>query len=249
LRAALLSDGATPGEALRAIAVLDSRGLIVDATEEYRSEISWPAALARQEGVSKTADLFAVVKALKPDALIGVSGVPKLFSAKVVRAMARHCERPIVFPLSNPTSKSEARPADLLAWTGGRALVATGSPFAPVRIGRKRFRIGQGNNAFIFPGVGLGTMVTEARLVSDGMFAAAARTLAAAVSDADLAAGSFFPPVSSLRAVTAKVAQAVALAALAEGLGNGMEASAVPAAVGAAMWDPVYPVLEALPER
>jgi malic enzyme len=250
-RAALRSEGATSDEALRAIAVLDSHGLIVDATEEYRREVSWPAALARKEGVTRAAraDLFSIVKALRPTALIGVSGVPKLFSAKVVREMARYCERPIIFPLSNPTSKSEASPHDLLTWTKGKALVATGSPFAPVKLGRKTFRIGQGNNVFIFPGVGLGAMVTEARLVSDGMFAAAARTLAAEVSDEDLAAGSFFPPVSSLRAVTAKVAQAVARAALAEGLGNGLAESAVPVAVAAAMWEPLYPALEAVPER
>src|SRR4029450_8817011 len=127
----------------------------------------------------------------------------------ITREMARHVERPLVFPMSNPTSKTEAKPADVLAWTDGRALVATGSPFEPVSFGGRTFRIGQGNNAFVFPGVGLGALVAEAGLVTDSMFAAAADALADEVHADDLAAGSLFPPVRDIRRGTGPVAGGV----------------------------------------
>ena len=160
--------------------------------------------------------------------------------------MARHAERPLVLPLSNPTSQSEAVPADVLRWTEGRALVATGSPFDPVTLGERTFRIGQANNVFVFPGVGLGAIVSQALRVTEEMFAAAAAALAAEVRPEDLAEGSLFPRIGRLRAVTARVAEAV----VREALGSGQAARTIedPArAVAEAIWEPAYVPMDALP--
>jgi malate dehydrogenase (oxaloacetate-decarboxylating) len=189
---------------------------------------------------------LAVVRALKPTVLIGSSGEPGMFTEEIVREMARHVERPLVFPLSNPTSQSEAIPKDVLHWTEGRALVATGSPFDPVELGGRTFRIGQANNVFVFPGVGLGAIVSEARGVTEEMFAAAAAALAAAVSPEDLAEGSLFPRVRRLRAVTAQVAAAV----VREAVRSGRAARYIedPAqAVAEAMWEPAYAAMAPTP--
>ena len=152
-------------------------------------------------------------------------------------------ERPLILPLSNPTANAEATPADLLAWTEGRALVATGSPFGSVEWKGRTVRIGQGNNAFVFPGVGLGALVSECREVTDALFAAAAEALAAAVDEEDLQAGSLYPSTSRLRAVTVQVAEAVVREARDQGLGRPLTDAEIPAAVAAAMWEPDYPAL------
>jgi len=242
-RAALERDGVTGEALLGSVALLDSKGLVVAAQDEYRRELSWPVELAAARGLRAGSSLVDVVGALKPTVLVGVSGVPGLFGEEVVRAMAAHVERPAIFPLSNPTSSSEARPADLMGWTGGRALVATGSPFEPVEVDGRRVRIGQGNNAFIFPGVGLGVLVSEAREVTDAMFAAAADTLAAQLAEEDLAAGSLFPRISELRRITAKVAEAVVRQAVKDGVARNPPDD-VSEAVAATMWDPLYPAIE-----
>src|SRR5262249_27064355 len=151
--------------------------------------------------------------------------------------------RPLVFPLSNPTSSAEGHPRDLLVWTEGRALIATGSPFGSVTYAGRTVPIGQGNNAFVFPGVGLGVLVAEARKVSDAMFAVAAEALAAQVTPARLAEGCLYPPVGSLRAVTARVAVAVARQARDEGIGRPGSDQELERAVADVMWEPVYPEL------
>jgi len=242
-RSALQREG-VDGEALRpAVALLDSKGLVVDAQDEYRRDLAWTGELAAAHGLRAGSPLLDVVRAAKPTVLVGVSGVPGLFGEEIVRTMASQVERPAVFPLSNPTRSSEARPADLMAWTDGRALVATGSPFEPVEVGGREVRIGQGNNAFVFPGVGLGVLVSEAREVTDGMFAAAADALAEQLPDEDLEAGSLFPRIASLRAVTAQVAEAVVRQAVSEGVARNAPESPADA-VAAAMWDPAYPPIE-----
>ena len=153
----------------------------------------------------------------RPTMLIGTSTQPGAFSEPIVTEMAAYAERPVIMPLSNPTSHSEAQAADLIAWTGGRALIATGSPFPPVTYGGVEYQVAQANNALIFPGLGLGVTVARARRVSDGMLAAAANALAG-LSDVTAPGAAVLPPVTSLRAVSAAVAEAVARAALAEGL-------------------------------
>ena len=245
IRTALVREGLRGDDLLRALCLVDVDGLVVDSDVEYRGGLSWPMALATSYGLgpAKPRDLASVVRAFRPTALIGASGAPGAFTEEAVREMARHVERPLIFPLSNPTTSAEATPGDLLAWTGGRALVATGSPFGSVEFDGRTVRIGQGNNAFVFPGVGLGVLVAEAREVTDAMFAAAAETLAAAVADADLAAGSLYPAMGRLRAVTVEVAEAVVREARDRGLGRPLTDAEIKSAVAAFMWEPAYPQL------
>jgi malic enzyme len=238
LRDTLGRAGLSPDAVTRAVAVLDSHGLVVEGegpAEEFRREVAWPHALAKEAGIGHPSDLLSVVKAVRPTALIGVSGAAGAFSAEVVREMARHVERPLILPLSNPTSQAEARPGDVLEWTGGKALVATGSPFEPVAVGDRTVRVGQGNNAFIFPGVGLGALLAEAPEVTEAMFAAAAECLADQIRQEDLDAGSLYPPIPALRRVTAKIAEAVIRCAR-----GGAEGPDPAALVAAAMWEPRY---------
>ena len=235
------------GEALtRAIANLDSQGFLADDQpihDLHKRAFAWPAALAEKAGLGqgKPRDLLAVVRALKPTMLIGTSGEPGTFTEAVIRELASHVERPLVFPMSNPTSKSEAKPEDVIRWSEGRALVATGSPFEPVHFGGRVHVIGQGNNVYIFPGMGLGALVSEARQVTMGMFAAAAHRLAGCVHEGELAVGSLFPPAVRLREVTAAVAEAVVKAARDEGVARRpLTDGQIPEAVRAAMWSPDY---------
>ena len=248
LRAALQREGVRGEDLVRAVALLDLPGLLLDTDplDAFQRPLAWPTSLAASLGLGpgRPRDLAATVRALKPTALIGVAGQRGAFGPAVIRAMASQVERPVILPLSNPTSRSEAEPPDLLAWTEGRGLVATGSPFPPVTLGDRTVRIGQSNNAFVFPGVGLGTLVAEAPEVTDAMFAAAARAVAAAVSAEDLAAGSLFPPVSELRHVTARVAEAVVREARDAGLGRAITDAEIPPSVAAAMWEPRYLPLE-----
>jgi len=243
LREAFARAGLSGPDLTRAVAVLDSHGLVVEGegpAEEYRRELAWPQALAQASGLAPGHDLLTVVRALHPTVLIGVSGATGAFTAAVVREMAAHVERPLIFPLSNPTSQAEATPEDVVAWTEGRALVATGSPFPTiVHAGRPR-RIGQGNNAFIFPGVGLGALVAEAREVTDGMFRAAAESLADELRQEDVESGALFPPISALRRVTAHIAEAVVRQARADGVAPEVPGDDVHRRVAEAMWEPHY---------
>jgi len=252
LRTALLEQERSVEDTLRAIAVIDRRGLVVaDApiADAHKRPFAWPAELAARHGlVPGRRTLLDVVQAFQPTVLVGASGQPGMFDEAVIRSVASGAERPVVLPLSNPTSKSEAVPADVVEWTGGRALVATGSPFDPVARGGRQTRIGQANNAFVFPGVGLGTLVARARMVTESMFLAAAQSLAAQVTDDDLAAGSLYPRIRDLRAVTARVAEAVVREAREACVGLPYENSAIPGAVSRAMWEPAYPELVPAPE-
>ena len=176
---------------------------------------------------------------MHPTILIGTSTHAGAFTEAIVRDMAAHTERPIIMPLSNPTSKCEALPQDLLAWTGGRVLTATGSPFDPVSYGDRTYQIAQSNNALIFPGLGLGVTVARAARISDRMIAAAADAIAR-LSTASAPGAPLLPPMTDLRTVSAAVAVAVVIAAAEEGLARVRLTNPIEQ-VHQAMWRPEYP--------
>jgi malic enzyme len=238
------------GEALtRAIALLDSGGLLIqgrDLKDRAKHESAWPEPLAASLGFTpaKAGDLLSLIEAFHPTVLLGTSGEPGAFSEAAIRAMSRHVERPVILPFSNPTSKSEAIPKDLIEWTDGRALIATGSPFPAVSYNGRSIQIGQGNNVLIFPGVGLGVLVSQAREVTDSMFTVAAEALVKCLGSAELDQGALYPRVSELRRISAAVAQAVVREVRDKGLGHPIPDDQISIAVADAMWTPEYPELE-----
>src|SRR5262249_54536211 len=184
--------------------------------------------------------LLETIENARPTVLLGTSATPGLFDERVLRAMGRLHERPIVFPLSNPTSRCECAPEDALRFTGDRPIVATGSPFPPVSLDGRRHRIGQCNNSFVFPGVGLGLTVSRARHVSNGMFLEAARALAAKVTSADLADGAVYPELRNIRDCSHAVACATIRRAVEEGHADAQILEHLEGRVERAMWYPEY---------
>ena len=249
LRDAMVREGLSREEATQRFWALGSRGLL---TEERASELrDFQVPYARPAGETAgwaAADgsigLAEVVARARPTILIGTSTQPGAFSEPIVRTMAASAERPVILPLSNPTSLCEALPEDLLAWTDGRALVATGSPFPPVHHDGREHVIAQANNALVFPGLGLGVSVVRARRVSTGMLTAAAAAVAE-LPDAGTTGSALLPPVDDLRSVSAAVGIAVAQAAAEEGLAQ-VELHDPVQQVHAAMWRPEYPRIEAI---
>jgi len=245
LVAALRDDGLTLSQARARIATVDSQGLVASDRQEMESFKATYARPAGELAGYRCSDpqhitLEETILNFKPTILIGTSGTAGVFSESVVRAMSSINARPIVFPLSNPTSKSECTAEEAVRWSDGRAIIATGSPFAPVSYRGRTYRIGQGNNVFVFPGVGLGLWVGRVRRVTDSMFLDAARALAAQVSDADLAAGAVYPDVTRIRDCAHAVACAVIRRAVVEehtepALMHGLEET-----VRSAMWFPRY---------
>jgi len=243
IRDALERTGLAGDELTRALALVDVGGVLArdgQPLDDFQRPFAWPAELARDCGLAGPHGLEAVVRAVRPTVLIGACGQGGAFGKDVVEAMAWYVERPVILPLSNPTSQSEAVPADVIAWTRGQALVAAGSPFEPVSHGGREIRIGQCNNAFIFPGMGLGALVAEAPEVSDRMFRAAAECLAAQVSDGELAAGALYPRVRDLRQVSTSIACAVAREAREGGMGRPLSDDEIRRAVTDAQWEPRY---------
>ena len=228
--AAMVREGLPRAEARRRCWLVDSKGLVVEERTDltaHKKPYAHPHAQS---------DFLGAVRSLRPTALIGASGQPNAFTIEVLSTMADVNSRPIVFALSNPTSKSECTAEQAYGWTHGRAIFASGSPFAPVN----GFVPGQANNAYVFPGIGLGVLASRATRVSDEMFAAAARTLAAQVSEADLAIGRVYPALSRIRDVSAHIAAAVAEVAYESGFAGKPRPVDVLADVRAEMYWPQY---------
>jgi malate dehydrogenase (oxaloacetate-decarboxylating) len=193
--------------------------------------------------------LADVIGNAHPTVLIGTSGQARAFAEPVVRTMAAHVKRPVIFPLSNPTERSEATPDELIVWTDGRAVIGTGSPFPPVMRDGRSFRIDQTNNAYVYPGVGLGAIAAKARRISDGMFLAAARTIADLSPAKHDPRANLLPPLAELRKVSFAVAMAVAKEAEPEGLAAPIPDRDLAAAVKSTIWEPVYAPYRRLPPR
>ncbi len=223
-------DGGRPGRCW----FVDSRGLVVAS----RTDLTNKLPLAHEAGHAP--DLLGAVDEARPTFLIGVSGQHGAFTQEVVRRMAELNERPAIFALSNPTSKAECTAARAYEWTEGRAVFSSGSPFAPVEYQGRTLVPGQGNNAYIFPGVGLGVTAVESGRVTDEMFMVAARTLAGLVSEDHLASGSLYPPLRDIREISAAIAVAVAELAHSQGLARVPRPEDLAAQVRDRMWSPVY---------
>jgi len=245
LEAAMLAAGASPEEVRASRLVFDSKGLLRegDGTDDvHKRELCAPRAVLARYGLDTVAAPTPedVIRRMKPTVLIGATATPGTFRRTMIEEMARHVDRPIVMPLSNPTSRAECSADDAIAWSGGRALVASGSPFADVVHGGTRHVIGQANNVFVFPGVGLGAVVSGIREIDDAVFLVAARALAGCVRDDRLRDGALLPDTSELRAVCADVAAAVVRDASERGVGRRFADGDVERAVAAASWYPDY---------
>ena len=249
LRDELIRAGVPREEAIAQFYALGSKGLFVDDMPMLR-EFQRPYARSRAEvepwnlveGSARGIRLADVVRNVRPTIMIGTSTVGGAFSKAIVKDMAAHCERPIIMPLSNPTSRAEATPGDLIEWTDGHALIATGSPFEPVDHREVRHFIAQANNALIFPGLGLGVAACQATRVTDRMIAAAAEALAARVNTYRPGAA-LLPSMSELRPVSSHVALAVAAAAAEEGVARQPLTDPINE-IYSRMWQPAYSPVE-----
>ena len=245
LLSAMKNAGLSQAEARRRFYAVDKDGLLVEGMAGIRPAqqpfVQPRSAIANWELERKDhISLLDVARNAKPTALIGVSGQAGNFTEGVVRAMAAGVERPVIFPLSNPTSRSEATPEDLLKWTEGRALIGTGSPFAAVNWNGRQVPIDQTNNSYIFPGMGLGILSVDAGRVTDGMFMAAAKCLAELSPARRSKTGRLLPSVSELRSVSFAVAKAVALQAINDGVASLLDEQTLETRICANVWEPVY---------
>lgn len=245
IRQAMVDAGLPDGEAARHFFMVDRDGLLVQGMDgiasfqqpflqEKTAVEGWQLEHPDKIG------LLDVVRNARPTVLIGVSGQAGAFSEPVVRLMAQHNRRPVIFPLSNPTSRAEATPADLDAWSEGRAVIGTGSPFPPLVRDGVKFKVDQTNNSYIFPGVGLGAIAVKATRISDRMLMAAAKALAAASPARYDAHKNLLPPVTALRDVAVTIALAVALQAHKEGLTSGIETDQIEGLIRGKVWHPHY---------
>jgi len=232
---AMVRQGLDGSEARRRVALVDSKGLVTTGRDNL-ADHKRPYA----HDLPPAPDLLGAVQALRPTVLIGLSAQAQTFTEPVLGAMAGRHERPIVFALSNPTSKAECTAEQAYRFTEGRALFASGSPFGPVSFNGRTFRPSQVNNAYIFPGLGLGVVLSRARRVTESMFHLAAETLARAIPERAIREGSLLPPLASIREVSVSIASAVARLAAAEGLADGQVPEDTEAWVRSGMYDPVY---------
>jgi malate dehydrogenase (oxaloacetate-decarboxylating) len=245
----MVSEGTSREDARSSFWLLDSQGLVQTGRTDLEAEkqpFAQPQSRLSQWQLARPGQFMLqdVVTNAHPTILIGTSAQPGAFTEAVVREMAQHCERPIIFPLSNPTSKSEAHPQDIMAWTEGRALVATGSPFPPMKYNERTLPIGQCNNMFIFPGMGLGVIASQARFVKDEMFVVAARALSDCSPARQDPNASLYPEVENVREVAAQVALAVGKAAQQAGTAQQTSEDELRQRITATMWTPRYPRLK-----
>ena len=243
--AALMDEGLSRDDAHARVWMVDRSGLVHRgraSLEGFKAHFARATAELCDWKTQDTAriSLLETIDHARPTILVGTSATPGLFDEHCVRALLRHHARPVILPLSNPTSKCECTPEDVLRWSDGRAIVATGSPFDPIEYAGRRHRIGQCNNSYIFPGIGLGAWVGKLRRISDGMFLEAARTLASQVTSADLAEGSLFPKLQGIREISHAIACAVVRRGVREGFGNPRLLEGLEQRVRDAMWFPEY---------
>ncbi len=232
---AMVDDGISEEEAQKRCWFVDSRGLVVKSRSDL-AEHKLPYAHDHEY----LADFLSAVESLRPTAIIGVSAQAGAFTRPILEAMARYNERPIVFAMSNPTSKAECTAEEAYTWTEGRVIFASGSPFEPVTLGGKSYVPGQGNNAYIFPGVGLGIIACETRLVTDEMFFSAAKALACEVSAAELEQGRIYPALTRIRDISANIAAAVAEVAYNQGLARKPKPDDLLTYIKSQMYEPEY---------
>jgi malate dehydrogenase (oxaloacetate-decarboxylating) len=244
IRVVMVRDGLSEDEATRRFWCVDRQGLLVDdmdSLRDFQTTYARPLSEVAGWGADGTIGLLEVVEKVHPTIIVGTSTVGGGFTEHVIRAMAKGVERPMIFPLSNPTERIEAVPADVIHWTDGRGLVGTGTPWAPVSYKGTNYRIGQANNALVYPGIGLGTIVSGAEHVTDGMLLASAQAIASLVDVSQPGAG-VLPDVSNLRASSATVAVAVAQQAVEDGVAQPLDDPVQ--AVQDAMWRAAYGSLE-----
>jgi len=234
--AALVEEGLTPEQARKHCWFVDSTSLVIKSRENLAVH-----KLPYAHEHADCPDFLSAVNSLKPTAILGLSGQPQTFTKEIVEAMAKINKRPVVFALSNPTSKAECTAKQAYSWSEGRAIFASGSPFDPVTVGNQTFVPGQGNNAYIFPGVGLGVIASQSRTITDEMFLAAAHSLANQVSDSDINRGRLYPSLARIREVSARIACDVAKIAYENKLTDKDEPADLLADIHQHMYQPVYP--------
>ncbi len=232
----------------RAVLVMDSRGVLIsdrEGLDSYKQELTWSPELAAELALERRdmTDLTKVVAACRCNVLIGASGQGAAFNKSVIAAMIANSDSPVVLPMSNPTTISEAVPEDIMRWSDGKALVATGSPFDPVSVNGEERRIGQANNVFVFPGIGLGAIIAGASRISDGMINASSNALAAALTDAEIEKRCLMPEVCRLWEVCGEVAMAVARQAIRDGVAEDCDESELQQRMSGYRWQPDYPEL------
>jgi malate dehydrogenase (oxaloacetate-decarboxylating) len=254
VRRQMAADGVPDGQARCRFFIVDANGLLTeDRSDLSAGQRSYAQPAAALAGWTRTSDgpagLADVVANTAPTILIGLSTAAGAFTEAIARQMAAHTQRPVIFPLSNPTSRSEADPADLARWTGGRALVATGSPYPPLELDGRQVPVAQSNNVFIFPAVGLGVLAARARRVTDGMFDAAARALGELSPAASDPRAPLLPRVAQLRATAAHIASAVAIAAVNDGVAPAASKDELQDRVAASQWTPHYELARPLSGR
>jgi len=229
-----------------AISMVDSQGLVVaddPDLDDHKQGLAWPVDTATKRGLHRRSPLSDVVDAVRPTVLIGTTGQPGVFDEPLIRSLSAHVESPLVMALSNPTSKTEAVPTDVFRWSDGKAYVATGSPFDPVDYGDRRLGVSQGNNVYVFPGVGLGAIVSRAARVTDSMFAAAAHALADRVAPETMESHMLYPPLAELRSISRSIAGAVARDARDSGVGTEISDEEIDRRLSHEIWDLGYPEL------